>query len=60
MTTIVYSGGGIAGAWADPRNWTGGIVPGLTSNVQMAGGQSMTVNGSVSVNATSAMMSAVA
>jgi fibronectin-binding autotransporter adhesin len=51
VATINYSGGGIAGDWADPNNWAGGKVPAITDKALVLGGTSMTVGGPVSVNA---------
>jgi T5SS/PEP-CTERM-associated repeat protein len=51
MATIVYTGGGIVGDWADPKNWKGDKAPGPADNVQILGGASMPVNGTISANA---------
>jgi T5SS/PEP-CTERM-associated repeat protein len=51
MATMTFTGGGVAGNWADPKNWKGGVAPGTKDLAQIIGGASSTVNGAVSVNA---------
>lgn len=46
-TSITYTGLGQPGVWADPKNWSGGIVPGAGSTAIIP--TSDTLNGSITV-----------